>query len=59
VFINQQHVGETPVQLTRFRAGSYAIRIEHAGYQRWTTAVRVAADKQTRVSATLQSSRDR
>jgi hypothetical protein len=55
VFVNQQHVGETPLQLTRLRAGSHVIRIEYKGYERWTTAVLVSADKQTRVSATLQS----
>jgi hypothetical protein len=54
VFINQQHVGETPLQLTRLRAGSHAIRIEHEGYERWTTAVLVPTDTQTRVSAKLQ-----
>jgi hypothetical protein len=58
VFINQQHVGDTPLQLTRLRAGSHVIRIEHKGYERWTTAVLVPADKQTLVSATLQPTRD-
>jgi PEGA domain len=58
VFINQQHVGETPLHLTRLRAGSHAIRIEHEGYERWTTSVLVPADTQTRVSATLQPTRD-
>jgi predicted nucleic acid-binding Zn-ribbon protein len=58
VFVNQQHVGETPLQLPRMRAGSHVIRIENKGYERWTTAVLVSADKQTRVSATLQSIRE-
>jgi len=59
VFLNQQHVGETPLQMTRLRAGSHVIRIEHDGYERWTTDVTVPADKQTRVSATLKRVRDR
>ena len=59
VFVDQQQVGETPVQLTRLRAGSHAVRIEHDGYDRWTTAVHVAADKETRVSAKLQAVRGR
>jgi hypothetical protein len=59
VFIDQQPVGETPLQMTRLRAGSHVIRIEHDGYARWTTGVTVPADKQTRVSATLQRIRDR
>jgi hypothetical protein len=58
VFIDQQHLGETPLHLTRFRAGSHAIRIEHEGYERWTTATLVPTDKQTRVSAELQPIRD-
>jgi hypothetical protein len=58
VFINQQHVGETPLHLTRLRAGSHVIRIEHEGYERWTTAALISADKQARVSAKLQAIRD-
>jgi hypothetical protein len=59
VFIDQQDIGKTPLQLKRLRAGSHAIRIEHEGYERWTTAVLVPADKQTRVSAKLRPVRDR
>lgn len=58
VFVNQQHVGETPLQLTRLRAGSHVVRIEHEGYERWTTAVLVPAGRQTRVTARLQPIRD-
>ena len=59
VFVDRQHVGETPLELTQLRAGSHVVRIERDGYDRWTTAVLVAADKQTRVSAKLQALRDR
>ena len=59
VFVDQQHVGETPLKLTRLRAGSHVVRIEREGYDRWTAAVLVAADKQTSVSAKLQALRDR
>jgi prefoldin subunit 5 len=59
VFVDRQQVGETPLQLTQLRAGSHVVRIERAGYDRWTTAVLVAADKRTRVSAKLQAVRDR
>jgi chaperonin cofactor prefoldin len=58
VFIDQKQVGTTPLELTRLRAASHVIRIEHAGYERWTTALLVPADKQTRVSANLQPVRD-
>jgi len=59
VFINQQRVGETPLPMTRLRAGSHVVRIEHDGYERWTTNVTVPADKDTLVRATLQRLRDR
>jgi chromosome segregation ATPase len=59
VFVDQQRVGETPLQLTGLRAGSHVVRIERNGFDRWTTAVLVAADKQTRVSARLQAVRGR
>jgi predicted nucleic acid-binding Zn-ribbon protein len=59
VFVDRQLVGETPLELTRLRAGSHVVRIERDGYDRWTTAVHVAADKQTRVSVGLQAARDR
>jgi hypothetical protein len=57
VFVDRQLVGKTPLQLTGLRAGSHVVRIERDGYDRWTTAVLVAADKQTRVSARLQAVR--
>jgi chromosome segregation ATPase len=57
VFVDRQQVGETPLQLT-LRAASHVVRIERDGYDRWTTAVLVAADKHTRVSAKLQAVRD-
>ena len=57
VFVDRQPVGNTPLQLTQLRAGSHVVRIERDGYDRWTTAVQVAADKHTRVSARLQTVR--
>jgi hypothetical protein len=54
VFINQRSAGETPVLLTDLRPGSYVVRIERNGYQRWTTSVTVSATRQTRLTAKLQ-----
>jgi hypothetical protein len=54
VFVNGQSVGSTPMVLRDVPIGSRAVRIEAAGYQRWTTAVRVIANQQTRVTAQLQ-----
>ena len=58
VFVDRQLVGETPIELPGLRAGSHVVRIERDGFDRWTTAVLVAADKQTRVSARLQAVRE-
>ncbi len=57
VFIDRQYVGETPLQLTKMRAGSHLVRIERNGHQRWTAAVVVTTDKKVQVSATLQPER--
>ena len=55
VSVDGRQVGETPLQLSGLRAGSHVVRIERNGYERWTRAAVVVADKQTRVSATLQA----
>ena len=54
VFINQQSVGQTPLNLPDLRAGTHAIRVEHDGYARWTAAVLVFAGKRTRITTLLQ-----
>lgn len=52
-FVNGKPVGSTPVILSSLPAGSRVVRIEAEGYQTWSAAVRVVADEQTRVTATL------
>jgi hypothetical protein len=54
VFLNQQSVGQTPLNLPDVRAGTHAIRVEHDGYARWTATVLVFAGKQTRITSLLQ-----
>jgi DNA repair ATPase RecN len=54
VYVDQRRVGETPLALTRLRAGSHVMWVEREGYERWTRSVLVTADEQTRVSARLQ-----
>ena len=58
-FVNQKSVGETPVRLKDLRAGSYVVRLEHEGYQRWSTAATVSAVRQERVKAKLERERNR
>jgi hypothetical protein len=57
VFIDRERVGNTPLQLRKLRAGSHVIGVEREGYERWTVALRVVADRVTRVDATLQPDR--
>jgi hypothetical protein len=49
-----QLVGTTPVTLPTVAAGSHAIRLEHDGYRRWSSSVRVVAGEQNRVTASLE-----
>jgi hypothetical protein len=53
VFIDQRPAGRTPLQIRGLHAGSHVVRIEHDGYERWTTAAVVPTDQQTRVRAKL------
>ena len=54
VTVDGQFIGNTPVVLKDVRAGSRVVRIQSFGYESWSAATRVVADKETRVSATLQ-----
>ena len=53
VFVDRQSVGHTPLRLEKLRAGSHLIWIDREGYRRWTRVVPVAANRVSRVSATL------
>jgi hypothetical protein len=35
-------------------AGSHAIRLDHEGYRRWSSSVRIVAGEQNRVTASLE-----
>lgn len=54
VVVDGQVIGPTPVVLKDVRAGSRVVRIESNGYQRWSAAARVVAEKETKLNATLQ-----
>jgi len=58
-FVNQESVGDTPVLLKDLRAGSYVVRLEHEGYQRWSSAATVSAVRQEHVKAKLERERSR
>ena len=56
--VNGQFVGETPILLEDLPAGSCVVRVESDGYELWSAAARVVANRQSRVSATLQPGSD-
>jgi hypothetical protein len=55
VSINGKPAGVTPLRLPRQRAGSLAVQIAHDGFERWSAAVHVPADRLTNVTAKLRA----
>ena len=53
VFIDRQPAGVTPLAVRDLRAGSHVVRVEADGHIAWSAAIRVIADRQTRVHTTL------
>jgi hypothetical protein len=53
VTVNGQVVGVTPVVLNDLPVGSRALVVRRDGYSPWSTSVRIVADQQTTVKATL------
>jgi hypothetical protein len=56
VFVDGEAVGFTPLELKNLPVGSRVVRVEADGYEAWTTAARVVANRRARVSAVLQRS---
>jgi len=56
VSINGKPAGVTPLKLSGQRAGSLAVQIAHDGFERWSAAVQVPADRLTQVTARLRAS---
>jgi serine/threonine protein kinase len=54
VFVDGKLVGSTPFVMPEVGAGEHAIRIEHDGYQRWSSSVRVVSGERARVTASLE-----
>jgi hypothetical protein len=53
VFIDRQAAGVTPLEVPDLRAGSHVVRVDADGHVPWSSAIRVIADRQTRVHTTL------
>ncbi len=54
VYVDGRLAGRTPLQLTDVAAGSHVVRLEHDGYRRWSSAVRVVSGERNRVTASLE-----
>ncbi len=54
VLINGKAAGVTPFKVPRQRAGSLAVQITQDGFERWSAAVHVPADRLTEVTAKLR-----
>ena len=54
VFVDDKLVGSTPFVMPEIGAGVHAVRIEHDGYQRWSSFVRVVSGERARVTASLE-----
>ena len=53
VFVNNRTVGTTPLTLKRLPVATYAVRVDLAGFERWSRAVQVSAGQHVRVHPTL------
>jgi hypothetical protein len=54
VFLDGRDVGKTPLSVPAVTAGSHVVRLELAGYRRWSSSVRIVAGQKERVTASLE-----
>jgi serine/threonine-protein kinase len=54
IFVDDKEVGTTPMALPSVSVGLHVIRLEHEGYRRWSSSVRIIAGEQNRVTASLE-----
>jgi hypothetical protein len=53
IFLDGRLVGTTPLLLNEVPVGDHALHLERDGYQRWSSAIRIAPSKPNRVAASL------
>jgi hypothetical protein len=58
VWVDGELIGPTPVVMKKVAAGSVVVRIESGGYERWSSAARVVANRETSILASLQRTSD-
>ena len=54
VYIDSKEYGKTPLKIPEVGIGSHVVRLELPDHRTWTTAVRVAAGAQVRVTGSLE-----
>jgi hypothetical protein len=54
VYLDGKLIGNTPLSMPTVPAGEHAVRLEHDGYRRWSSSVRVVASERNRVTASLE-----
>jgi hypothetical protein len=55
--MNGRHIGTTPLELQNLPIGSRAVRVTLDGFDTWSRAVEVVADRRTTIVASLEASR--
>jgi hypothetical protein len=53
VFLDGQQVGTTPLVLPDVAAGEHALHLDHDGYRRWASTIRIVTTEKNRVTASL------
>jgi len=56
VYVNGAAVGVTPLVLQDVPVGSRAVRVDLAGYERWSSVLQIVANERTVATATLRPS---
>jgi hypothetical protein len=59
VFLDGKPLGTAPVAAADLRAGSHVLRMDLAGYERWSAAVQVVSNKTVNITARMQPSTSR
>ncbi|HJZ72408.1 MAG TPA: PEGA domain-containing protein, partial [Vicinamibacterales bacterium] len=54
VYIDGKLAGNTPLSMRDIRAGEHVVRLEHDGYRRWSSSVRIVAAERNRLTASLE-----
>jgi protein kinase-like protein/PEGA domain-containing protein len=54
VYVDDRLIGTTPLSMPEMIVGDHVLRMEHDGYRRWVSSIRVVAGEQNRVTASLE-----